>query len=73
MTATAKILPKPETAPAMPSVISAVLGQGVVVRMPDNHPCHCGRLLRPSDVELTGTGLRQICPGCHGLIFEIEL
>jgi hypothetical protein len=74
MTAIARtILPKPETAPARPSVISAKLGGGVVVRMPDNQKCSCGRLLRPCDAELTGTGLRQICPGCHALILEIEL
>jgi hypothetical protein len=64
---------KPETAPVRPSIVSAVLEDGSRVSMPDDRFCHCGRLQRPGDVESTGNGWRQICTGCHGLVFEIEI
>jgi hypothetical protein len=50
-----------------------VLNDGTVVHMPGDRFCRCGRPLRPVDVEWTGNGWRQICYGCHGLVFEIEL
>jgi hypothetical protein len=55
-----------------PSVFSAVLDDGTVIRVPDGQPCRCGRFRRPSDVERTGNGLRMLCGRCHDLVFEVD-
>jgi hypothetical protein len=72
MRATAKILAKPETPPPRPSIFSAVLYDGTVIRVPDGQLCRCGRFRHPSDIERTGNGLRMLCGRCHDLVFEIE-
>jgi hypothetical protein len=44
-----------------------------LVHMVKGWHCPCGRILRPTDVEVTCAGLQLTCARCHKSLLDVEL